>query len=430
MKKIKLLLLPFVLLLTFVLSCQKDMDEAFDLPQVQDNLKGSNLRQTYEKRFKNDSLLTALKIEPIWNTSVEFEHAIEVAFKTDGKLSFPSSKKGLKGGGRERLLLLEKPQGGYSIIKVRYKPSEDFKKDLKKINTGNFTKEQFDGIITLEELSSGKMKVMELSQGKLLKSRMRYKSSRNNNLRVKDDCVLIECFAEDTNWYQWSNASGEWYYTNTNTEYYCEYTYLGECGNVDPNNGEDPYGCDVNPNSPWCNGGGGSSTFGSTALSAGDRPLAIFSSKCDGLSDLWSRSISSGKEVNGVITLDGTFLVTQVSGILGGEFKGVYGYQGTLYYYFPVDGGAAPTFQGTIVSGGKYYIPIKATIHSHTPCVNDGTDGVTGNHSSDDVFFANKFPEASHYVLGCGAIGQFSGTSYGYFNIHTGTISQMCTTLP
>ena len=149
MKKIKLLLLPFVLLVTFVLSCQKDMDEAFDVPHIQDNLKGSNLRQTYEKRFKNDSLLTALKIEPIWNTSVEFEHAIEVAFKTDGKLSFPSSKKGLKGGGRERLLLLEKPQGGYSIIKVRYKPSEDFKKDLKKINTGNFTKEQFDGIITL-----------------------------------------------------------------------------------------------------------------------------------------------------------------------------------------------------------------------------------------------------------------------------------------
>jgi hypothetical protein len=233
---------------------------------------------------------------------------------------------------------------------------------------------------------------------------------------------VLDYVCETIDW--WSCASGDGGET-----WYCSYSYSEtNCYNTGGgDNNEDYPDPNFNGGGGDNGGGGGGGTISDEAYSPGQRPLDAFSNKCDGINDLWNRSLNSGNEVNGVLTLDGYFLVTQISGQASGPFHGVYNYAGQVYYYFPVDGGPAPTYQGTIISGNKYFIPIKATVHSHTPCINDGTDGITNNRSNHDENFAKTYPSINHYVVGCNAIGQYSPNSNGqYFNIQSGNIYQIC----
>lgn len=233
---------------------------------------------------------------------------------------------------------------------------------------------------------------------------------------------VLDYICETIDWYSCASGDGgeSWYCSYSYSETYCY-----DVGGGGGNNEDYP--------DPTFNGGGdnntgytGGGTISDEAYSPGQRPLNTFSSKCDGINDLWNISLNSGNEVNGVLTLDGHFLVTEISGPTGGTFNGIYKYGGQVYYFFPIDGGPAPTYQGTLISGNKYFIPIKASIHSHTPCMNDGTDGITNNYSQDDQNFANNYPSINHYVVGCGSIGQFSANSNGYFNIQSGNIYQIC----
>jgi hypothetical protein len=168
-----------------------------------------------------------------------------------------------------------------------------------------------------------------------------------------------------------------------------------------------------------------------SAFSPGMKPIAEYpaSNRCKGLQDMWSLGVSSNnKEVYGVITKDGSLLITQVSPYTtGGQFDGIYSYQGQVYYFYPAAGNPPVSYEGAMISGGKIFIPIKATVHTHNPALLDGTDGITNNDGTDDFPFAQQFSTINHYVIGNGAVAQFN--SYAYFNKQRGTLPTTCNSI-
>ena len=165
--------------------------------------------------------------------------------------------------------------------------------------------------------------------------------------------------------------------------------------------------------------------------SPGSRPLSQYSNadRCTGLSDMWNMGITNGnREVYGVIATDGTLFITQISPYTtGGRFDGIYEYQGTMYYFFNKDGGAMPTIPGTAQTSRAFFIPITATIHTHTPAILDGTDGITNADGADDFPFANRFPLLTNYVIGNNAVGKFNGNRY--YDIKSGNLSTTCSNI-
>lgn len=143
-----------------------------------------------------------------------------------------------------------------------------------------------------------------------------------------------------------------------------------------------------------------------------------------------SLSENTNREVTGAITLDNQFLITQVLTETGGTFNGLIRHDNILYYYYPVDQNPYPPFPGTIVSmiyGANHYcIPIKATVHSHTPCLQDNTNGVSHPVGNDDIDLATKYPMATHWVIGCNAIGNFDKDNSNFFNVKSGSLSSTC----
>ena len=120
----------------------------------------------------------------------------------------------------------------------------------------------------------------------------------------------------------------------------------------------------------------------------GDKPLDVFEDKCAGLADLWNRSNGTGNpEVYGVLTEGGNFLVTQELDAAGGQVDGLYRQDDPTtgneitYFFYPVSQGPVFLPGDNVRSNGTYYfIPITATVHSHSPCITDGTDGITNNN--------------------------------------------------
>lgn len=159
-----------------------------------------------------------------------------------------------------------------------------------------------------------------------------------------------------------------------------------------------------------------------TILSPGPKPLAEFLDRCAGAQGLWELGVKNNySEVYGYLTPNGQIIATAILGSAGGSVgQGLYEHDpgdGTFryYYYYPVSLGApAQKYPGMLEINGNYYIPVIANIHTHTPCVNDGTDGVTGHLlGEDDKAMAREEPRIRHYIIGCGGtIGSFSATSY------------------
>ncbi|WP_289021961.1 hypothetical protein [uncultured Salegentibacter sp.] len=182
--------------------------------------------------------------------------------------------------------------------------------------------------------------------------------------------------------------------------------------------------------------GGGAGTVSTGAFSfnlnemifdEGDKPLEEYDDKCTGISRVWELSQRDGDEYAAVLTLDGAILITQQLGTRGGGISGIYNYNGTTYYQYPASQGRpSRTYSGQLNSSDRYFIPIIATMHSHTPCINDGTNGITNNTINDDQNFANYYPNINHYIIGCNAVGQFNGSSNQVFNVHTGNLNTIC----
>jgi hypothetical protein len=162
----------------------------------------------------------------------------------------------------------------------------------------------------------------------------------------------------------------------------------------------------------------------------GVKPIHEFDNKCDGIQKIWSLSQIDKNEFAAVLTDDGAILITQELNPNGGGIAGIYSYNGKTYYQYPISQGVpSRTYLGQLQSAGRYFIPIKATIHSHTPCLNDGSDGITNRNIDDDQNFASNYPSVNHYIIGCGAIGQFNQNSNNAFNIKNGNLNTLCTNI-
>jgi len=220
-------------------------------------------------------------------------------------------------------------------------------------------------------------------------------------------------------------------------------------GGADPDPGQpifnDP-GYGGVPSSPTT-GNGGTSTGGGTNpasinpadvyLYDGQKPLGEYADKCSGVQALWNLGVSNNNaETVGVITGDGHFLVVAIVGQMGGAWGGLYHFDsgvgaGVDYYQWP-DSQGAPTqnYVGMIQSSGHYFIPIVATIHSHTPCLSDGTNGISNmTLSTGDQNLAANFTNISHYIVGCGALGTFNSASTSPSVRGTGPLSTTCSLL-
>jgi hypothetical protein len=174
-------------------------------------------------------------------------------------------------------------------------------------------------------------------------------------------------------------------------------------------------------------GGGGGSSFNSAEIErlAGDKPLKEYPDKCTGIQDMWDAY--PDKEVAGYLTADGQVILTNELDLSGGLMSGVYTFQGTSYY--PSNEQPANSYQGMETTKSKpvyYLIPVVASIHTHTPCRSDGSDGVSHAVGSKDKKVASTNPAIAHWVIGCGAVAQYSGGQSDFFNKSTGELSSIC----
>ncbi|HVW99149.1 MAG TPA: hypothetical protein VHA52_01700, partial [Candidatus Babeliaceae bacterium] len=190
------------------------------------------------------------------------------------------------------------------------------------------------------------------------------------------------------------------------------------------------------PEPPYGNGGGGDDdddgfSFDSNLLlnnMNGTKPIAEYPDKCSGAQGIWTMATNNNKEVFGVMTADSQFMAVAMIGFEGGQFGGIYDEYGTEYYTYPDSLGLpSQTYSGMIHSAGQYFIPIIATIHTHNPCVVDGTDGVTnGNLSPEDIQLENNYTTINHYIIGCDALGKLNAGYNQAFLLATGTLSNTC----
>lgn len=107
-------------------------------------------------------------------------------------------------------------------------------------------------------------------------------------------------------------------------------------------------------------------------------------------------------ETMGYITRDGSLLLTNVAGVSGGQVSGAYEYEdGTTYYTWPISQGPpAKQYEGIIRRAGYYLVPVVASVHTHTPCRRDGTDGVSHPVGNNDNRLAYAYPNINPWVIG------------------------------
>jgi hypothetical protein len=157
---------------------------------------------------------------------------------------------------------------------------------------------------------------------------------------------------------------------------------------------------------------------------SGPKPKKEYKDKCSGLIDIWQSYPNN--EVFGYITIDGQLIVTGIGSQNGAEGGGVYVFDGQAYY--PSQEKPDNNYAGmTIIKNGDFYlIPIVSSVHTHSPCRDDGSSGVSQTVSSDDKNFAADYPEIRHWVIGCNSIAQFNGINNYYFNKSFGSIESNC----
>lgn len=162
----------------------------------------------------------------------------------------------------------------------------------------------------------------------------------------------------------------------------------------------------------------------------GDRPIFEYSNKCQGLQDMWNNFPNN--EMYGYITADGQLIITNQLPFTGGAAFGTFTHpNGTTYYPYPMAQGAPiMNYTGMIQyptnNPTHYLIPVVASVHTHSPCRNDGTNGVSHPVCNDDNAFAGKHPQLTHWVIGCNTIAQYDGTNNNFFNVQAGNISSTC----
>ncbi len=184
----------------------------------------------------------------------------------------------------------------------------------------------------------------------------------------------------------------------------------------------------IGGNTPPPNTGGGTGS-GTNAVAArldnwllthyitpGNKPLYEFSSVCDGIAKIEELSQNHSKEVITLVAKDGKLMIIAVVNWTGGTFTGLVQDPQTgqwYYYYKATDGAPRLQYDEMIPPGINYYIPIKATLHTHPCNTTESVDGITGSNklSDGDIQNAKARPSLNHYILGCEALGTYNKDS-------------------
>ena len=220
-----------------------------------------------------------------------------------------------------------------------------------------------------------------------------------------------------------------YYITRTN----CFSTNGGSSGNESSQeHREEDVGVEMGPTNMPIDGNGGGGGSGSyldiseIERLAGNKPIKEYSGKCTGkctgIQDMWNSYPNN--EIAGYLTIDEQVILTNILGPSSGGMNGVYTYQGISYY--PSNGQPNNNYQGMIQTRGYYLIPVVASIHTHTPCRQDGTDGASHNVGTDDQTLASTYPSINHWVIGCGAVAQYNSSQSNFFNKSVGNLSSIC----
>lgn len=178
----------------------------------------------------------------------------------------------------------------------------------------------------------------------------------------------------------------------------------------------------------YANANGNCMVFGSD-INPGDdelggRPLIEFSDRCIGFQTLQASYVN--EEVFGFITMDNKIIVTRILPYSGGTNYFLYkDSNGDLYYPYP-KGQGAPTGTYTYAKENSdyYFIRVKASFHTYSPCHQNGTDGVSKPVDYQEKVFAGKY-HISHWIVGCGAVAKYN-TDSEYFDIQYGSPSTYC----
>lgn len=256
MKKTKLLLAFFCLLLLFTTySCQ--VEELDPTPTaITDNGTAKKINPLFLTHKFSDRM-----IKPLWKSAITFENvdAVEVNFSIDKKFYRPLSEN-KKVVGRQRILLTFDKEGKVKETFIEYIPSNNFSGDIKKINSGNF-KNQFEGKVTFRNPNKEVKVARIVSNTKIIQKTTLTKTKPLGNVTTSktsgeicitnyecttyslgfQDPALGEVFVDAQNECWWETICYNDPYLDTNPETPAEI---------------DPYSCSVNPNTPWCNGGG------------------------------------------------------------------------------------------------------------------------------------------------------------------------------
>lgn len=214
---------------------------------------------------------------------------------------------------------------------------------------------------------------------------------------------------------------------NTLIMYQCSSTtYWIDFGTT--NTTESPY---LNPISSGTGGLSPSSTISSLNISdykavISPAPIKVYSNICDAINEMWNSYPNN--ETFGYLTEDGKVIFTNILPLSGGQAAGLYNNENSNDYYFVYPKSAGTySFINPISNSTNTFVKVIASIHTHTPCRFDGTDGVTNKIVSlEDASLANQHPGLINYVIGCGAIANFNESNDSYFNIHNSSQSNLC----
>lgn len=160
----------------------------------------------------------------------------------------------------------------------------------------------------------------------------------------------------------------------------------------------------------------------------GNKPLGDYNDICSGVQAMWKASASTQNETFGLITSDNKFMYVSMQSYSGGSIGGMAIYQGQAYYTYPdTQGFPNINYAGIIHSVHQYWIHVKGTVHTHSPCLQDGTDGVSDMIlSAADQQLARRFTMIPHYIIGCDAVGSFSNSSNSPILLQSGNLNSTC----
>ncbi len=183
-------------------------------------------------------------MKPQWNKAFSVHNVVEVPFTINGKFRIPTTYKGLKYLGRQRLVIYNNGLKGRQGYIVNYMPSEKFQGKIADINAINFRYKKFSGRLAVYTLKKESIGQFVYADGKFVERRRELARS-SLVMRSDDGC----------------ESSTEYECTVLNGENFCSEVAVITCtGDEDPcEDASPPSWCSSDPcesaNPPsWCGG--------------------------------------------------------------------------------------------------------------------------------------------------------------------------------